>query len=1053
MQSAIAAAFSRIRTTLVLLFLIFLAGVFSYATISKEAAPEIDIPYFMVNVTYSGISAQDSSRLLIEPLERRLQSLDGLRNITGQAGEGFGTIILEFQPGYDQSIARQDVRDEMDAARSDLPEGADEPIVREIDMSIFPILTVALSGSIPERDLIQIARDLGDSIETVSGVLEANLSGDREDLLEILIDPLALQSYGISSGEIAQAVQSNNQLVPAGAMDTGAGRISVSIPGTIQSIADVLAMPVRVSDGIVVRVQDVADVRQSYKDPVSFARIEGQPTIGIDITKISGANVLDTIAAVQAIVEGERENWPPALRVDYLQNQAEDITELLGDLENNVILAVLMVMLPTILALGLRASLLIGIAIPGAFFGGILVINLLGFTLNIVVLFGLILVIGMLVDGAMVVVELAERYQEEGASSGREAYLKAAQRMAWPIIASIATSLAVFFPLLFWPGTAGQFMFYLPATVIITLTASLVMALIFVPVIGSLFARAARPADADAPSRDHVHVPRFYEKVLDYTVARPAFTAGAALLALIASFFVYGQFGHGVEFFPATEPERAQIQITADGNLSVYEADQLVRLVEQRVIGTAGLDLTYSRTIGSVEQRLRSQLNPDVIGTIQIDFVDWRSRPAASEIMAVLREATADIPGIGIQMEAAETGPGAARPIEVEIASEDIDQLAPASALVIELMEQQGTFTDISSDVPVPGVELRLDIDREQAARYGVDIQTLGNAVRLMTNGVTLGSYLPPNLSDEVDIVLRFPPEDRNLAQIGLMRIATEAGVVPVSNFVSLTPAPSPSVINRIGGENVQTVSSGIVPGTTVAVELQTLQAALDATEFPAGVAVRFAGEIEDQQETLQFLMVAFVLAIFLMFLIMLTQLDSFFQSLLVLSAIIFSLPGVLLMLVFKQEAFSMVMGGMGVMALAGVVVNNNIILIDAYNEHRAAGLAPDEAAIRAARERFRPILLTAFTTITGLLPMVIGLTVNFFGRDVYLGAPSGQFWMQLSATIVGGLAIATIITSSLTPTLLAWDGRRRERRAQKRAGKEVPGSDAAAAAGRQLPA
>lgn len=1027
MNSIIAAAFSRTRTTLVFLVLTFIAGIFSYATISKEAAPEIDIPYFIVNVTYSGISAEDSSRLLIQPLERRLQSIDGLRNMTGQAGEGFATIILEFQAGYDQTVAFQDVRDEVDNAAPDLPAGADQPTVREVDLSIFPILTVALSGSVPERDLIGIARDVADDIETISGVLEAKLTGDREDLLEIVIDPLAMQSYGISSQEVARAVQSNNQLVPAGAFDTGSGRIGVSIPGTIQSIADVLAMPVRVSDGIVVRVQDVAQVRQSYKDPITFARIDGQPTIGIDVTKTTGANVLDTVAAVQAIVEEARRDWPASIRIDYLQNQADDIATLLGDLENSVILAVLMVMLPTILALGLRASLLIGIAIPGAFFGGILVINLLGFTLNIVVLFGLILVIGMLVDGAMVVVEMAERLRAQGLP-GREAFQKAAQRLAWPVIAAVSTSLAVFFPLVFWPGTAGQFMMYLPATVMITLTVSLAMALVFVPVIGALFTRDPAPAER-ADGGDAVGIPRFYERVLDYTIARPGFTLGAVVFAFVASLFLYGQFGRGVEFFPSVEPERAQIQIKADGNLSVYEADQLVRLVEQRVIGTEGLELSYSRTIGSVEERLRANLAPDIIGTIQIDFTDWRDRPPAARIMAQLREKTAVIPGVAIQIEEQEAGLGAARPVEFEVASEDIARLAPAAARLQRLMLEQGSFTDIASNVPVPGVQVRLDIDREQAARYGVDIDTLGNAVRMMTNGVTLGSYLPAHLSDEVDITLRYPPQDRNFAQLGLMRISTQAGMVPVSNFVTFTPAPAPSVINRVNGENVQTVSSGIVPGTTVAQELAVLQQAIAGTDFGAGVTVRVAGEIEEQQETMQFLIVAFVLAIFLMFLIMLTQLDSFYQSFLVLSAIVCSLPGVFLVLVLNQQPFSMVMGGMGIMALAGVVVNNNIILIDAYNEHRASGLSPDDAARRAAAERFRPILLTAFTTVTGLMPMALGLTVDFFNRDAYFGAPSGQFWVQLSTTIVGGLAVATVITSSLTPTLLAWDGRRRQRR------------------------
>lgn len=1024
MHAMIAAAFSRGRTTLVFLTLVLLGGIFSYVTISKEANPEIEIPYFTVNITYSGISAQDSSRLLIEPLERRLQSINGLRNITGQAGEGFASVVLEFQPGYDQSQAFQDVRDEVDNARADLPDGADAPVVREVDLSIFPILTVALSGSLPERDLIQIARDLSEDIESISGVLEARLQGDREDQLEIVIDPLSMQSYGISAGEIASAVQRNNQLVPAGAFDTGSGRIGVSIPGTIQSIADVLAMPVRVSDGIVVRVQDVAEVRQTYKDPVSFARIDGQPTIGIDITKSAGANVLDTVAAVQAAVDAAREDWPQTLRVDYLQNQADDVRTLLGDLENSVLLAVLMVMLPTILALGLRPSLLIGLAIPGAFFGGILIINLLGFTLNLVVLFGLILVIGMLVDGAMVVVELAERQQDEGVPP-REAFRAAAQRMAWPVISSIATSLAVFFPLLFWPGTAGQFMFYLPATVIITLIVSLAMALVFVPVIGSMLASSKR---GEAPKGAN-KVPAFYNRVLDITIRRPGMTIGLCVLVLISSFFAYGQLGRGVEFFPAVEPERAQIQITADGNLSVYEADQLVRLVEERVIGTAGIELAYSRTIGSVEQRLQSNVNPDIIGTIQIDFLHWRDRPAADEIMASLRQATADIPGIGIQIEEAASGPGAARPVEVEVFGNDATLLAGASQQVLRAMDDLGLFVDASSDAPVPALEARLNIDRELAARFGVDIETLGNAVRLMTNGVVLGSYLPDHLNDEVDITVRFPPQDRNLAQLGLMRVSSDAGMVPVSNFVSLSPVAAPTVINRVGGENVQSVTSGLAPGVTIGDALAALETTLRDVEFPAGVEFRFAGEIEDQQETMQFLVTAFVLAIFLMFLIMLTQLNSFFQSLLVLSAIVCSLPGVFLLLIVKQEAFSMVMGGMGVMALAGVVVNNNIILIDAFNEHRASGMGADEAAALAARERFRPILLTAFTTATGLMPMVLGLTVDFFGRDVYFGAPSGQQWMQLASTIVGGLVVATIITSSLTPTLLAWDGRRRDRK------------------------
>ena len=1029
MHAAIAAAFLRVRSTLLVLLLILVAGAATYVTIPKEASPEIDIPIFIVNVTYSGISAEDSARLLVEPLERQLQSIEGLRQMTGQAGEGFASVTLEFEPGFDQQTALQSVRDEADNAAPDLPDGADAPIVREIDLSLFPILTVALSGEVPERELIRIGRDLQDALEAVPGVLEADLTGEREDILEILIDPLAMQTYGISTQQIAQAVQNNNQLVAAGAFDTGAGRIGVSIPGTIRSISDVLAMPVQESGGTVVRVQDVAEVRQTFQDPVSFARIDGTATIGLDISKTAGANIIETVSAVKAVVEEAQQDWSSGIRVDYLQNQAEDIQDLLSDLENNVIAAVVLVMLTVILALGLRAALLVTVAIPGAFLGGILVIGLLGFTMNIVVLFGLILVIGMLVDGAIVVVELAERNIDEGKPPA-EAFLHASQRMAWPITASTATTLAVFLPLLFWPGVAGQFMFYLPATVIVTLTASLLMALVFVPVIGTLFPARKPPPKTDEGSAP----PGAYRRALRFVIGRPGLVVGICLLGLLLSFFTYGQFGRGLEFFPAQEAERAQIQVQADGNLSVREADRLVRMVENRVIGIEGVERVYSRTIGSVEQRTQSSLAPDVIGTIQTEFADWRLREPAADIIARMREATADLPGIGVQIEEAQQGPGEARPIQIEIAAEDRALMPQAAQKLQDLMAQQGRFVDISSDVPLATAEIRIEVDREQAARYGVQISDLGTAVQLLTNGVVLGTYLPPSANDEVDITLRYPAEDRTFAQLADLRIATASGSIPVANFVELVPAPAASVVNRIDGETVQTVSAAVAEGTTAAAEIAALQQAIDATDFGEGIEIRFAGEIEDQQETMVFLIGAFVVAVFLMFIILLIQLNSFFQSALVLSAIIFSLAGVLLGLVVRQEAFSLVMSGIGIVSLAGIVVNNNIVLIDAYNEHRGAGMGPVDAAFRAGSDRFHPVLLTAVTTIIGLMPMVLGMTVDFTGRDLYFGAPSGQFWVQLATAIVGGLTLSTLVTIFMTPALLAWDGNRRLRRAERKA-------------------
>ncbi|MFN3277712.1 MAG: efflux RND transporter permease subunit [Paracoccus hibiscisoli] len=1029
MNALITAGFSRARTVLLIMVALIGSGFMAYVTIPKESMPEVDIPIFIVNVTYSGVSAEDAATLLAEPIERQVNALDGLRRMETVASEGFASVTLEFRPGFDQDSALQSVKDAVDDAAPDIPPEADGPFVREIDMSTFPILTVALSGPVPERELIRLGRQLSDRIETVSGVLQADLTGEREDQLEILIDPLALETYGISPDQLSQAIRANNQLIAAGSFDTGAGRLGVSIPGTVVRLDEVMSIPVLVDGATVLRVQDVAEVRQTFKDPVSFARIDGQPALALDVRKSAGANIIDTVEAVRAVVDETRADWPDQVNVVFMNDQSEEMRTLLSDLQNNVIAAVVLVMLVTVLFLGVRASLLVAVAIPGSFLGGILIIWALGFTLNVIVLFALILVVGMLVDGAIVVVELGERLIAQGHSK-RDAFRMAAQRMAWPITSSTATTLAVFFPLLFWPGLAGQFMFYLPATMIATLLMSLLMALIFVPVCGSVVGGAPDlPPEPDHRDRSGVMA-----RVSGWTVARPGATLGLSILAVLVVFYAYSLLGRGVEFFPETDAERAQVQITANGNLSVQESDRLVGLIEQRILGFDGIERVYSRTIGSVEERVRSSLSSDVIGQIQVEFTDWRGRAPSGEVIDQMRAATAEVPGLGIQIEAAASGPGATRPVQIEISATNRPALQQAAAEVERLMQAQGSFVDIANDTPRPNPEIRLIVDREESARYGIDMNTIGTAVQLLTTGVNLGTYLPDFADDEVDIALRYPPSQRNLENLSALRVAGPSGAqVPISNVVQIVPAPAPAAITRIASRETQTLTADLAPGATLQAELARIQAAIDQAEMPEGVEVTFGGEIEDQEEAMTFLVGAFVAAIFLMFTILLTQMNSFFQAGLVLTAIIFSISGVFLGLMIRQEAFSIVMSGIGIMALAGVVVNNNIVLIDAYNEHRADGLSADEAALRAASERTRPVLLTAGTTVIGLIPMVLGMTIDFTGRDLFFGAPSGQFWIQLSTGIAGGLVVATAVTLFLTPTLLAWDGRRRLRREDRR--------------------
>lgn len=1025
MNAIIAGVFSRNRAAMLLLALLFVMGSLAYSTIPKEAAPEIDIPVFIVMVSYPGISTQDSARLLVEPLERKLQSLDGLDTLTAQAGEGFAMLQLKFSAGFDNDKALRDLQDETEKAEQDLPSGANKPTIQEIDLSLFPILTVALSGNIPERDLIVLARDLKDKLETISGVLEVDMSGDREDLLEIVIEPLAMQSYNISLAQVSQAISNNNLLITAGAMDTGAGRISVAIPGTIESIVDVLEMPVKVADDHVVRVSDVADVRRTFKDSVSYARIDGQPSIALDIKKLSSANVIDVVERVQALVEDERLDWPVTVNVAYMQNQADDIKQLLGDLENNVILAIILVTLTVVLALGIKASLLVALAIPGSFLGGILALQMLGITLNIVVLFALILVIGMLVDGAIVVVELAERLRQQGVER-QAAYLQASQRMAWPIIASTMTTLAVFVPLLFWPGVAGQFMFYLPTTVIITLLISLLMALLFVPIIGSLIKGDLSTSEV---STDRIEpTPSRLQGLVGYMVDKPLLALLVSLFALLFSFFLYGQLGKGITFFPEVEADRVQIQVQADGNLSVAESDDLIKLVEKKIVSIAGIERIYARTIGSVEERLKANLDSEIIGTIQIDLVDWRERGSASDIVNQIRIESSKIPGIGLNVQKQQGGPSASQPVKIEVSAKDRSLLPDAVHKLQELMQASDDFTNITSNLATPKPQILIDVNREKAAQYGVNVAELGSLSRLLTDGVLVGTYLPALAPEQVDIRIRYPWSERSMTDLANLRIPTAQGLLPIENFVQLSASLSPTIITRVNSRNVQTVESGLTAGATVTEATKKLKEQIEQAEFVQGVEFNFTGELDDQNETMSFLIMAFVLAIFLMLFILLLQLNSFFQSALVLSAIVFSLAGVVLALLIRQEPFSVVMSGIGIMALAGVVVNNNIVLIDAYNEFIADGLNPLDAAMKAAIQRLSPVLLTATTTIVGLLPMVLGLTVDFFERDLFFGAPSGQYWTQLSTTLVGGLTVATFITLLLTPAMLAWNGQRIEK-------------------------
>ncbi|MEP1592388.1 efflux RND transporter permease subunit [Sulfitobacter sp.] len=1032
MNTLIDAAFSRARVVILSLVMILAVGAYAYIGIPKESSPEIPIPTLYVSTSLEGISPEDSERLLVEPLETELSAITGLKQITSNGAEGHASVQLEFEPGFDSDEALDKVREGVDRAKSDLPEDATDPVVTEINTALFPILTAILSGPVPERTLNTISEELKDAIEGLSGVLEVDVGGERTELLEVLIDPTVFETYNISFEELISQINRNNRLIAAGAIESGAGRLVLKVPGLIENVEDVMSLPIKVRGDTVVTFADVAAIRRTFKDPTGFARIDGQPALALEIKKRSGANIIETVAAVRELIDEMRAEWPESITVKYTQDESEQVQDMLSDLEANVIAAVILVMIVIVWALGVRSALLVGLAIPGAFLAGVTALWVMGYTMNLVVLFSLILVVGMLVDGAIVTTELADRRLQEG-HAPRAAYAHAAKRMAWPIIASTATTLSVFFPLLFWTGTVGEFMKFLPITVILTLTASLFMALVFIPVVGGIIGKRPPQSAKDKATlyaaeqgdpRDLKGFTGGYVKLLQFAILRPWMTLILAIAMLIGGFTAYAQFGNGITFFPEVEPDFAQVQVRARDNFSIYEQDALVRQVEQRLFAYDEIASVYARTGSS------NRDSADLIGTIQVEFTEWDERRTAAMIGEEIRTEMAAIPGIDVQVQTASNGPSAGKPVNLRVQAHDPEVQQQVVDQIREKMADIGGFTDVTDSRPLPGVEWRIAVNRSEAARFGADISTLGQAVQLLTRGITVADYRPDDAEGSIDINVRFPSDERTLEELQSLRVPTSAGLVPISNFVTFEPSPRTGTITRVVQERVVTIEANVAPGVLVNDQTVALRSAIDAMDLPPGVEASFAGEAEDQQESMIFLAGAFITAIFLMFVILVIQFNSFYQAFVVMSAIVFSIAGVLFGLLITGRPFGVVMGGIGVIALAGIVVNNNIVLIDTYNDLKKAGLSPLEAALRTGAQRLRPVVLTSVTTALGLMPMVIGLNINFFTREIVYGAPSTQWWTELSSAIAGGLVVATVLTLVVTPAMLML-GEKKARRAE----------------------
>ncbi len=1159
-------AAERARMVIAFIVLSILVGGVAYWGLPKEGEPDIEIPALFVSVPFPGISATDAETLLVRPMETELADLDGLKEISATAAENYAGVALEFEFGWDKSQIMADVREAMNTAEAQFPSGFEKYTINEINFSEFPIIVVSLTGRVPERMMTQIANTLQDRLESLDAVLEAGVTGSRDEMLEVIIDPLRLEAYNVTAGELISVVQNNNQLIAAGEVESAGGTFSVKIPSSFDESKDVYALPVKVNGDRVVTLGDLAEINLTFEDRTGTARFNAENTIALQVVKRKGFNLIDTANAVKAEVAKASKEWPTELQVAVDVGTSNDQSRIVGSmvkqLEGSVLTAIALVMVVVLGALGTRAALLVGFAIPTSFLLCFAFLALMGVSISNIVMFGLILAVGMLVDGAIVVVEYADKRINEGVGP-MHAYVEAAKRMFWPIVSSTATTLCAFLPMLFWPGVPGQFMGMLPVTLIFVLSASLVVALVYLPVMGGVSGRLSRvfhrasvaltkrtpwyvrallvpPSlyliflgamqilnpgyllPGDGPSGIFAFLPGFilfltgafaasitldaakierrekrvrvgqqlspfgwFIKLIAGNPIMPLVSIAAVIFFVVSVFGYYAANNKGVEFFVDSEPEQAIVYVRARGNLSLDQKDALVEQAEDIVLQHPGIKtaFAFAGEGGLNSNNGGAQPPKDTIGQIQLETIPWEDRPESKEawftipligvtvnrnikaeafdgdtILAELETQLVQIPGAKIEVLAGERGPSSAKPVHLRLKSDNWEALQNAVSIVRDAYDTTLGLTQIEDTRPLPGIDWQIDVDVARAGRYGADVATVGAMVQLVTRGILLDTMRVDSSDEEIDIRVRLPKDDRVLSTLDTLKVRTPDGLVPLSNFITRKPVKKLGQIDRVSQTRYFDIKAGVTPGLILLTNAQsgasevieaavwdadpdlqttktdagftaaplnaneriaTLTEWLETAPLGAGVEWEWTGDQEDQAESEAFLSQAFIGALGLMFIILLAQFNSFYNSILVLLAVVLSTTGVLIGMIVMGQPFSIIMTGTGIVALAGIVVNNNIVLIDTYQEY-SQYMPRIEAIVRTAQSRIRPVLLTTITTMAGLAPMMFGISLDFIGGGYSINSPTSLWWTQLATAVVFGLGIATVLTLVFTPSMLA---------------------------------
>ena len=1008
-----------------LMILIITFGVLAYIGLPKESNPDVPTPYVIISTAYEGVSPSDIESLIALPIERKLKGLDGVKQVSSYCSEGISNIIIEFMSDQDVTDALQRVQDKVNSAKSDLPRDLrNDPIVFDINISDFPIMELSVAGDIPEAYMKKITDELKDNIEGLKGVQEAIISGVRTRIVLVEFDYERLQAYRLNILEIAAALQQENVNIPGGSIDIGRGKYLLRIPGEFSdpSIIDNLVVTTR--NGLPIYLKDVAVIKDSFEDRESYARLNSINTASISIKKRVGENVLWLAAGVKEVVKQANEVLPSSVRVSIVFDDSQYIEEMVHELENHLATGLFLVIMVLFFFLGKINSFFTALAIPFSMLMSFIVFQYMGVTLNMVVLFSLIMALGMLVDDAIVIVENIYRHMQEGMDRVSAAKA-AAKEVGRPIIASTVTKICAFLPLLFWPGIIGKFMSYIPITMIVTLSASLFVALVFNPVICSSFMKVKKTALTEEGEIELGRIMRFYKRVIHFALDHRPLVIISVILFMIMPIFLYGISGLGMEFFPDTDPQRAMIKVTEPQGTNAHTTLQDMLKIEETVKEEKDIEKILTLVGGDGVADFSNMGGTSThLGLISVFFLPFAERKEPSSVtLNRIRDRIGTIAGTEIIVEKEAFGPPVGAPVSIEIAGPDVDTLGVIASDIKERIRHVSGLVDLNDDYIKSKPEIRVLVDREKAALLGLSTYTISNAVKGAISGMKVGVYREGD--DEYDIIVRLPEEKRkNMDDIKNLQIPAQTGYyVPLSSVADVDLSAGFGRIARIDFKRVVNVTANAEgrSGMEVANDVKKLMASY---QLPDNYRIKFTGEDEEQQEATAFLSKAFVIALFLILMVLLIEFNSVSQTAIILGTVLLSIGGVFWGLLITRTTFGVIMTGMGVISLAGIIVNNGIIMIDYTNKLRERGYSVREAVSHAGAIRFRPVMLTTVTAILGLLPMAVGYGINFSRFRIEKGAEMSQWWAGMANSVIFGLAIGTMLTLVVVPVLYSFTGK-----------------------------